>query len=65
VKWGGPVVSMLLLATWIGSGWRHFGLETPRGNFAFVMAGQISIGQQRPFTSSISYHLWYSDGSAF
>jgi len=56
---------MLLLATWIGSGWRHFGLETPRGNFALVMAGQISIGQQRPFTSSISYHLWYSDGSAF
>ena len=41
MKWGGAVVSVLLVAVWIGSGWWNLRLSNPNGNEAGIDNGVV------------------------
>lgn len=50
VKWGGVVVSVLLVVVWVGSGWwghAWYGYGGPyRGKYVSVAEGRVNIGSQ-------------------
>ena len=43
IKWGGAVVTVVLLVVWIGSGWVFLSLATQSRKAMFVYDGQISL----------------------
>lgn len=44
LKWGGPVVAVLLAAAWWMSDWRWIGYLGPGGSFCVVERGVIGVG---------------------
>ncbi len=45
VKWGGAVVSVLLVVVWIGSGWKYVGWASERGAMVGIGDGYLALGR--------------------
>jgi predicted RNA-binding Zn-ribbon protein involved in translation (DUF1610 family) len=43
VKWGGAVVSVLVVVLWVGSGWWTVGYVSPSGDWVEVSVGSLGI----------------------
>jgi hypothetical protein len=43
IKWGGAVVTVLLVVVWIGSGWCSVGMQVGDGRGVFVGDGQLEM----------------------
>ncbi len=65
MKWGGAVVSVLLLAVWVGSAWWYLIWQTPSGDWVDVMAGRIGIGQHGQVLRRPVVGLWDANRAAF
>ncbi len=66
MKWGGAVVSVLLLVVWVGSGWRHMVWETPSKEWAAMGGGGlIGIGEGMRFSSRSGVGGWQAQDTAF
>jgi hypothetical protein len=74
VKWGGAVLSVVLVTVWIGSGWWYAGYRWRGGAEVAMAAGLVIVGQDDPTTQSpppgwdvgrfeLSYGWWF-DGFA-
>jgi hypothetical protein len=48
IKWGGAAVTLLLVAAWIGSGWREVGWVSRSGRGVSVGAGVLAFTDSPP-----------------
>ena len=48
VKWGGAVVTVLLVGVWVGSGWWRLEWECRKGTFLTLQRGSVGIDEARP-----------------
>ena len=52
VKWGGAVLTVLLLVVWIGSGWRDASVSSNPSRWLSLRRGQLRV-QLRPFDAPV------------
>jgi hypothetical protein len=52
IRWGGAVVTVLLVVVWVGSTWIEFGCCNRPGLSVFVSGGYVVTERTRPLTTS-------------
>ena len=65
IKWGGAVVTVLLVVAWIGSGWGEIEWESNSGQWIGLGAGRLLIGGTLGLASSPFGPGWKSSAIHF
>jgi hypothetical protein len=72
IKWAGVAVTVLLVAVWIGSGWKAIAWRGSGGGYARLSSGEVQIGAARS-NSDLDHAVlairlidaWRGDGASF
>src|SRR6185295_4090222 len=59
VKWGGAIVTVLLVALWLGSGWWTVQWSGGSGYTAFTYSGRFHVNHLRPGPKFAEHAGWF------